>query len=69
MPFVYYVLFLAIGAVVILFFVGRWRTESGPAGAGWKSFGCGVAIALAVMLVLFGMFIFFATGMAGVCCF
>jgi hypothetical protein len=72
MPFVHYLPFIAIlsvAAIVVLFLVGRWRTRSRPPGARWASFGCGLAIFLAVVAVLFGIFMFVALGMGAVCCY
>ena len=60
-------------AIPILYLVGRWRTETTAtptaAGTQLRRFGCGLAIAAAILLVLFGVFMVFAIGSAGVCCY
>ena len=66
-------IFVSIVGAFGAFAIGRWRTQSNPTsnapGAQWRRFGCGLAMALAVLLVLFGIVMFFALGSAGVCCF
>ena len=59
-------LFVSIGIALAVALLGRRRTHANSAMntpvARWRSFGCGLALALGVLLVLLGLFLVFAVG-------